>query len=149
MATVRDQAALRLNEEDEEPISNMTTICESNFSESLKAIESKGEKKYAEILRKLQSKFVDWAAYLGVFAGGSASLDQRLKHHPQYCDLVLLALDMLIINLMKGKTEILTFHHYQLTEEQLRPTPMTQGRMNPHKTTRIDEKSNSRGFRNQ
>ncbi|KAF2801990.1 uncharacterized protein BDZ99DRAFT_577208 [Mytilinidion resinicola] len=87
--------------EDDEPISTKATDCESNFSKSVRLMESHGEEEYAEILRKLQAKFVDWTAYLGVFAGGKASLDQRLRRHPRYQDLVLLVLDMLNINLIQ------------------------------------------------
>jgi hypothetical protein len=110
MATAWNQTAaeaidLLPHEEDDERISIKATDCESNFSKSLQLMELKGEEKHADILRKLQAKFVDCMAYLGVFAAGSASLDHRLKRHPQYHDLVLLVLDMLNMNLNQSKAE--------------------------------------------
>lgn len=86
-------------------ISTRVTDCKSNFSKSLQLMESKGEEKYVDILRKLQARFVDSTGYLGVFAAGNASLDQRLEHHPQYRDLVLLVLDMLNMNLAQSRAQ--------------------------------------------
>jgi hypothetical protein len=113
MATAKDETAAATrpkglqphldDKEEDEPISTKATDCESNFSKSLQHMESLGEKRYVEILRKLQVRFADWMAYLGVFAGGKASLDQRLRRHPRYRDLVLLALDMLNMNLTQSK----------------------------------------------
>ncbi|KAK4445253.1 hypothetical protein QBC34DRAFT_333410 [Podospora aff. communis PSN243] len=76
-------------DDDEEPISAMVTACELTLERALNSTE------HVDILRKLRAKFVDWAAYLGVFAVKSVSLDHRLKRHQQYRDLVLLVLDTL------------------------------------------------------
>ena len=113
--TVADGEALHSNKGDE-PIATMAIGCESNFSESLRLMESNKEEKHAQILRKLQAKFSDWAAYLGVFAGRDSSLDQRLSRHLQYRDLVLLALDMLNMNLIQSKFDMPMFHGFWLTE---------------------------------
>ena len=94
---------VRSNEEDAEPIATAVTRCELCFSGSLRAMESKGEKENAEVLRRLQTKFINWKAYLGIFAKGALSLDQRLKRHPQHRDLVILALDMLLMNLDQSR----------------------------------------------
>lgn len=85
-----------------EPISTLATVCKSNFSRSLAFMVSNKEGNYADILQKLQAKFVDWAGYLGVFAVESASLDHRLKRNQQYRDLVLLVLDMLNSSLLQS-----------------------------------------------
>lgn len=94
----------------------MASNCQSNFSNSHQFLDSNGEGKYAIILQKLQKRFVDWAAYLGVFAEGNASLDQRLKRHPQYRDLILLVLDMLNMNLVQSKAGAKSLSDCKLTE---------------------------------
>lgn len=108
MAALGDQADPRpegfgLNEEEEQPILIAATNCESNFKESLQLLRSEVENKHNVILQKLEKRFLDWAAYLGVFAGENEGLDQRLKHYPQYRDLILLVLDILNMNLLQGK----------------------------------------------
>jgi hypothetical protein len=106
-------------DDDHEPISTMTTVCKSNFSRSLEFMASSQETKYADILRKLEAKFVDWATYLGVFAGGSASLDHRLlQRHQQYRDLVLLVLDTLNNSLLQSRPELLASKNHWLTKCQ-------------------------------
>jgi hypothetical protein len=107
---------LGLDDSHDEPISTMVKVCESNFSRSLTFMASNKEIKYADILEKLQAKFVDWAAYLGVFAVESASLDHRLKRHQQYRDLVLLVLDTLDSSLLQSKPEPLASENYWLTK---------------------------------
>lgn len=84
-------------------ISAKASECESLFTKSLQILNSNGEHTHEAILRKLEKRFLDWAAYLGVFAGVSGSLDQCLEHHPQYRDLILLVLDMLNMNLVQSK----------------------------------------------
>lgn len=109
MATIGDHPvapeteAFGLSEEVDGPISTMVSDCQSDFSKSHQFLESNEEETYAIILRKLEKRFVDWAAYLGVFAEGNASLDQRLKRHPRYADLILFVLDMLKMNLIQSK----------------------------------------------
>ncbi|KAK2746949.1 hypothetical protein FQN57_002521 [Myotisia sp. PD_48] len=85
-------------------ISSKAASCDLKFSESIQLLQSREELKHAENLRKLHAKFTDSVAYLGVFAG-SASLDQRLKNRPEYKALVLLALNMLEMNLISSKDE--------------------------------------------
>ncbi|KAL7904815.1 hypothetical protein GGI35DRAFT_484031 [Trichoderma velutinum] len=104
MAALGDQAASKpqgfgLSEEVEQPILTVATDCESNFKKSLQLLSSEGEIEHEIIMKKLEKRFLDWAAYLGVFAGANGDLDQRLKHYPQYRDLILLMLDMLNKNL--------------------------------------------------
>ena len=84
-------------------ISTLATDCEASFSKTLKVVESNENAKYGVIIRKLEKRFLDWAAYLGVFAGEHASLDYRLKRHPQYRDLILMVLDMLNMSLLESK----------------------------------------------
>lgn len=90
----------------DDPILSAAKDCESNFSVSLKSMES-NQPSYKDILWKLQTKFLDWVAYLGVFAGKGASLDHRLKRHQQYRDLVLLILDTLNSCLIQSKSDCL------------------------------------------
>jgi len=91
----------------DEPISAMVTVCESNLEKSLRFMTSKGETKFAVVLQELQTKFVDWAGYLGVFAVKTASLDHRLGRHQQYRDLVLLVLENLNSGLLQSYARFL------------------------------------------
>ncbi|KAL8391898.1 hypothetical protein RB595_002193 [Gaeumannomyces hyphopodioides] len=86
------------------PIAAATSNCESTFSRCILHLESTGEERTATELRRLEAKFLDWWAYLGVFARGNASLDHRLGRHTQQRDLVLLALDMLDMSLAQMHT---------------------------------------------
>lgn len=87
-----------------ESISTRASTCESGFVKGLDLLASNpGDGKYATGLRKLQKRFTNWAGYLGVFAGGNGSLDQRLKRHPQHRDLVVVALNMLKDNLLQSR----------------------------------------------
>lgn len=108
MATVEVQASSRAgapsspeHKEHKEPILDMAAKCETHFVESLNSLEKTVEARYTAVLRKLQAKFIDWAAYLGVFAGQSSNLDTRLKRRPQYRNLVLLVLGTLMMNLLQ------------------------------------------------
>ncbi|KAL6838094.1 hypothetical protein V8C40DRAFT_231591 [Trichoderma camerunense] len=106
MAALGHQAAPKLegfgpSEEVERPILIVATNCESNFRKSLQFLNSERQDEYEIVMQKLEKRFLDWAAYLGVFAGENGSLDQRLKHYPQYRDLILLVLDMLNVNLLQ------------------------------------------------
>ncbi|KAK7718128.1 hypothetical protein SLS63_010513 [Diaporthe eres] len=92
----------------DEPILSAAKECESNFTTSLKFMES-NQPSREDFLRKFQAKFLDWAAYLGVFAEKGASLDHRLKRHQQYRDLVLLLLDTLNSCLIQSKPDAIAF----------------------------------------
>lgn len=59
--------------DDEEPISTMVKVCESNFSRSISFTRLNGERNNADILENLRAKFVDWAANIGVFAAEDAN----------------------------------------------------------------------------
>ncbi|KAH7308886.1 hypothetical protein B0I35DRAFT_463803, partial [Stachybotrys elegans] len=86
-------------------ISTLASTCASNFYNTLQLLGEEKDEKYEGIFRKFEKRFLDWAAYLGVFAEGNGSLDYRLKSHPQYRDLVLLVLDMLNVSLVQTTTE--------------------------------------------
>ncbi|RSM09874.1 hypothetical protein CEP52_003926 [Fusarium oligoseptatum] len=89
-----------------ESISTRASACESAFVKGLCLLDSDQEDGlYATALRKLQKRFTNWTGYLGVFAGGNGSLDQRLKRHPQHSDLVVVALNMLKDNLLQITAE--------------------------------------------
>ncbi|KAI1132822.1 hypothetical protein F5Y10DRAFT_291785 [Nemania abortiva] len=103
MATAYDQTAMP-TEANDFSINTEASGCKSNFSRSIEFMESKDEVQSAYVLRKLQTKFLDSMGYLGVFAEGSASLDHRLRHHPEHHTLVILALDMLNTNLLNTMT---------------------------------------------
>lgn len=81
-------------------ISMTVANCETNFRKCVEAMQSVEDGIYAGILEELQSKFLSWASYLGVFADSQVCLDRRLERHPQYCDLVLWVLDTLNMNLL-------------------------------------------------
>lgn len=86
-------------------ITSLASTCASDFCDTLQQL-SEGEdkdEKYERNFRQFEKRFLDWAAYLGVFAGGNGSLDHRLRLHPQYRDLVLLVLDMLHLSLVQSK----------------------------------------------
>ena len=89
------------NGRDDEPISAMVTVCELNLGKNLKFMTSNGEIFFADVPQTLQAKFVDWAAYLGVFVVKTATLDRRVERHQQYRDLVLLVLDNLNSGLLQ------------------------------------------------
>lgn len=122
MATIGNHPAtpetepVDLSEEVDGLISTMVSDCQSNFSKSHQFLESNGEERWAIFLRKLEKRFVDWAAYIGVFAEGNASLDHRLKRHPRYADLILLDLDMLKMNLIQSKAVAKSLSDCKLTE---------------------------------
>ncbi|RMJ08757.1 hypothetical protein CDV36_011612 [Fusarium kuroshium] len=89
-----------------ESISTRASACESAFVKGLYLLDSNQEDiLYATVLRRLQKRFTNWTGYLGVFAGGNGSLDQRLKRHPQHRDLVVVALNMLKDNLLQITAE--------------------------------------------
>ncbi|UKZ71431.1 uncharacterized protein TrAtP1_012386 [Trichoderma atroviride] len=83
------------------PISAKASGCETLFVNILQIWKSNGEDRYEFVLRKLEKRFLDWAAYLGVFAGGNGRLDQRLERHPQYRHLILMCLEMLHTSLLQ------------------------------------------------
>lgn len=108
MAAFRDQAPPQPagcgpTEAAKRPIAAKASDCESLFVKSLQVWNSNGEDRCELVLRKLEKKFLDWAAYLGVFAGANRSLDQRLERHPQYRNLILIWLARLKTNLLQGK----------------------------------------------
>ncbi|KAM7185092.1 hypothetical protein V8F33_012601 [Rhypophila sp. PSN 637] len=81
------------------------SACASNFYSALQLLSEDKDKKYEGSFRRFEKRFLEWAAYLGVFARGNGSLDHRLKFHPQYRDLVLMVLDMLNVSLVQTTTE--------------------------------------------
>lgn len=81
-------------------ISMTVANCETNFRKCVEAMQSDEDGIYAGILEELQSKFLSWVSYLGVFADSQVCLDRRLERHPQYRDLVLWVLDTLNMNLL-------------------------------------------------
>lgn len=93
------------SKEVEGPISAMTATCDSSFMKSIESFDLNGETPHGSMIKGLQEKFLDWAAYLGVFAGATGSLDYRLRRHPQHRDLILLVLNMLNMNLLQSKIE--------------------------------------------
>ncbi|UKZ81816.1 hypothetical protein TrVFT333_009590 [Trichoderma virens FT-333] len=104
MEPFRDQEASKpgnLGQSKEEmPISATATDCESQFTKCILFLSSTGEREHEIIMQKLKKRFLEWAAYLGVFAWMNESLDQRLKHHPQWRDLIISVLGMLNMNLL-------------------------------------------------
>lgn len=77
--------------------------CESLLVNILQTWTSNGEDRYEFVLRKLEKRFLSWAAYLGVFAGVNGSLDHRLERHPRYRPLILMLLEILSTSLLERK----------------------------------------------
>ncbi|UKZ56075.1 hypothetical protein TrVGV298_009901 [Trichoderma virens] len=104
MGPFRDQEASKPDNlgqsEEERPISAMVTDCESKFTKGIQFLSSKGERKLEICMQMLKGRFLKWAAYHGVFAWMNESLDQRLKHHLQWRDLIISVLNMLNMNLL-------------------------------------------------
>lgn len=75
-------------------IYNLALECEDLFcpneshAENLSAVRS-------EMLIDYRQRFAAWAAYMGVFARKSQSLDQRLQGSPDHRDLIVRLLDIL------------------------------------------------------
>ncbi|KAF4964967.1 hypothetical protein FSARC_7145 [Fusarium sarcochroum] len=88
-----------------EPILAIATACEESFANSLRVLTSEQLDESAVTLREHEKRFVNWTAYLGVFAENQGSLDQRLKRHPQYRDLILMTLEILKANLVQMTAE--------------------------------------------
>lgn len=86
------------------PIYHLSDYCDRLFKQILeeKHIKFKLED-HKRLLSELQVRFTAWLSYLGVFASAKASLDHRLRRNAAYRDLVLLALDMLRMNLINCK----------------------------------------------
>lgn len=102
-----------------ESISTKASVCESHFDKVLRLLRSNHEDEiYLAGLSRLQQRFKDWAGYLGVFASGNGSLDQRLKRHPQHRDLVVYALNMLKGNLLQSTYQGLCYIGRKLTKLQ-------------------------------
>ncbi|KAI8674310.1 NACHT domain-containing protein [Fusarium keratoplasticum] len=109
MATLESQGAPEPADSDptRESISTRASTCESAFVQGLYLLDSnQAGQIYATGLRKLQTRFNNWTGYLGVFASGNGSLDQRLKRYPQHRDLVVFALNMLKDNLLQITAEL-------------------------------------------
>ncbi|KAI0153423.1 hypothetical protein BJ166DRAFT_500388 [Pestalotiopsis sp. NC0098] len=83
-------------------LSAMATDCERNFKERIQMLRTNGYSEFETTMRKYEQKFLDWEVYIGVFAGTNGGLDQRLEHHPQYRDLILMMLNMLSSNLIQS-----------------------------------------------
>ncbi|KAF3019284.1 hypothetical protein E8E14_007510 [Neopestalotiopsis sp. 37M] len=90
------------SKEAEGAIAAMVTLCERKFDQSLQNAKEVGDEEFIVMLQKLRARFLDWRAYLGVFAHAKGSLDYRVERFPQYRDMILLVLDMLNVNLLQG-----------------------------------------------
>ncbi len=77
---------------------NLACECEALFDARLAELEGQ-QSPVAELLTEYQQRFAIWAAYLGVFARKSQSLDKRLENYPDVADLAALLLDVLRSNL--------------------------------------------------
>ncbi|KAK2738089.1 tol-like protein [Colletotrichum kahawae] len=104
MASITSVRASQIPVDAGGPISTAVADCEANFKKSVEATHS--NEVYAGALEDLESKFLSWASYLGVFADTQVCLDRRLERHPQYRELVLYVLDTLNMNLLRMITAI-------------------------------------------
>lgn len=130
-----------------ESILTRASACEPHFDEGLRLLSSNHEDQiYATGLSRLQQRFKDWAGYLGVFASGNGSLDQRLKRHPQHRDLVVYALDMLKGNLLQSIDQNLCYKLRKLTEFQSWPSLVTKTRTILRMRTTTGGKPKSRAY---
>jgi hypothetical protein len=85
-----------------ELILHLAVDCENFFKRGLNSINAgDDESTWKRLLEDLQSRFSDWASYLGVFASKKMNLDWRLRGRTEDRDLVLLTLDMLRANLFQ------------------------------------------------
>lgn len=90
--------------EDQKPIFGLASDCDDLFKRAVISFEGADESEMPrQLLDEMQTRFSSWAAYLGVFASPKANLDVRLKRHTAHRDLVLLALDMLRLNLAQRR----------------------------------------------
>ena len=93
-----------MDKEDQKPIFDLADDCDDLFKRVLASFKEAQESVVPrQLLDEMQTRFSSWAAYLGVFASPKANLDRRLKRHTEYRDLVLLALDMLRLNLTQRR----------------------------------------------
>jgi hypothetical protein len=99
----------------DESILRLAIDCEKLFTGVLSSINTTDKVPILkQLLEELQSRFSNWASYLGVFASKKTNLDRRLRGRIEYRDLVLLALDMLRANLFqRGSLAILLFARWR------------------------------------
>ncbi|KAK4144819.1 uncharacterized protein C8A04DRAFT_11232, partial [Dichotomopilus funicola] len=83
---------------------NLACECETLFNARLAELEGQVSP-VAELLTEYQQRFAIWAAYLGVFARKSQSLDKRLEKYPDVVDLAVLLLDEVRRNLAQSGNE--------------------------------------------
>ena len=79
------------------PIFLLASDCDDLFQEICRK-----EEVFPSLKRHLDEysdRFDSWASYLGVFAGQAASLDYRLRRHPDFQDMIARLLDILRRNL--------------------------------------------------
>jgi hypothetical protein len=89
---------------DKKSILDFSDDCDRLFKQGLASFEgADGSAVPRRLLEEMHIRFSSWASYLGVFASPKANLDRRLKRHAAYRDLVLLAVDMLRLNLVQRR----------------------------------------------
>ncbi|KAG4444052.1 hypothetical protein IFR05_000512 [Cadophora sp. M221] len=82
------------------PVYDVARECDRLFKQCPQWLKGQLE----DTISTSQRRFGSWAAYLGVFALKSASLDTRLRFEPEIRDLTMLLLDVLQTDLRRGKT---------------------------------------------
>lgn len=94
--------------------------CESLFRRLLtdETVDNKPvEAKNYHIIREYHQRFQLWTALVGVFAQPEASLDARLRDHPQVHNLVLRLLQLLQSNLARFNPSLILNHSNQALPE--------------------------------
>ena len=87
------------------PIFLLASDCDDLFQEICRK-----EEVFPSLKRHLDEysdRFDSWASYLGVFAGQAASLDYRLRRHPDFQDMIARLLDILRRNLFICRFQLL------------------------------------------
>lgn len=85
---------------------NLACHCETLFDTHLAGAEEHRLPRVS-LIAEYQQRFAIWAAYLGVFARKSQSLDARLQNHPDVQDLVARLLDLLRLSLQEREWSLL------------------------------------------
>jgi hypothetical protein len=90
-----------------QPICLMAEDCNELFNEYLKrSVASHGQPphlQFSHMIKEYHHRFDGWCTFLGVFTGGNAALDYRLRRHAALQDMIIRMLDMLRQNLFLGK----------------------------------------------
>ncbi|KAH6633953.1 hypothetical protein B0J18DRAFT_414818 [Chaetomium sp. MPI-SDFR-AT-0129] len=89
--TRQDSQDVDVADEAGDVLYDLACECEALFIARLAELEGQ-ESPVAELLTEYQQRFAIWAAYLGVFARKSQSLDKRLEKYPDLVDLTALLL---------------------------------------------------------